>query len=58
MGLAAFNRLRRLQQEEAMKPENLQKEEIKEEPKPIEEPIEEVKEEIKKDEKPTRRKRN
>lgn len=41
MGLAAFNRLRRIQQVEQMKPENIQIKEIKEEvKKPIEETTE------------------
>lgn len=62
MSLTGFNRLRRLQQEEAMKPENIQ--EPKEEPiveqlveivEPKEEKVEEVKDEPKT---PTARRRN
>ena len=58
MSLTGFNRLRRMKQEEAMKPENIKQEEIVEEVKieaPVEpqtvlveeKPIEEAKEEVK-----------
>ena len=48
MSLTAFQRVRRMQQVEEMKPENILKQEVKEEPKIIEPSIkEEVNEEVK-----------
>lgn len=65
MSLTAFNRLRRIQQVEKMKPENIkarEEKELKEQvieasQKTVEEPVKETKEEVK-SEAPRRRRRN